>query len=322
MAERSERNPRGVLNPQFGRDQFFVEGAKYAENAQLLENDRPRFDLAVASRDAALASRFDQDGYPPEERDYYKIDNNRVNASTLGTTIDRTRKIATLSMRSPATRSMLNKDGKTNEDTPAITGLLGAAHLTRCDRWWHGAPPVPSAPVSSDEWFAEHDWWTSSDESKKNYRRNPETMPNGGEMANPYRVAVGDTGAGPPVLNETFMLHGTTAASLPSVITTGLTSGFSRKGYFGNGIYLAEDPAKSDQYCKLAGGENRVYDEDMRRDLFGIQDDALDDAVEATDGKKHVFYMLVCRTTCGLTAAVSKHVIESHNRLGNFMSPS
>lgn len=318
LAERSESNPRGVLNPASKRDPFFVEDAKFEEKEQLVAG---RFKLDVETRDYKLALRFDRDGYPPEERDYYKISDERAGAEVpRNTTIERSRKVATLSMRSPADRIRLKTEGTMDENTPA-TGVLGAAHLTRCDRWWHGPLPEPPAASETDAWFAEHDWWTSSSDTKKNYRRFPSTMPNGGAMANPYRVDNLATSAGAPVLNETFMLHGTTAQVLPSVITAGLTSGFSQKGYFGNGIYLAEDPAKSDQYCKLSRDENRVYDEDMYRDLFGIQDAALQDAVEAINGKKHVFYMLVCRTTCGLTAAVSKHVIESHNRLGNFMSP-
>ena len=317
LAERSESNPRGVQNTLYGRDHFFVDFEKFARNSQEYLAGTARFDDTVSARDARLELNMGPNGYPPEERPYYKIHNNRVSDTTLGTTIESRRKVATLSMTAPAVRRQLKNNGRMNEDTAGTTGFLGAAHLTRCDRWWHGSA---SAAVTAEMTTA-HDWWTASGEAPKNYRKTPQEMPNGGAMANPYDIDVESMVAAPPALNETFMLHGTPASRLPSVITAGLTSGYSGSGYFGNGIYLAEDPSKSDQYCKLGGDENRAYDEEMRRDLFGIPDDKLNDAVEANNGKKHVFYMLMCRTTCGLTAAVSKHVIESHNRLGNFMSP-
>lgn len=49
-------------------------------------------------------------------------------------------------------------------------------------------------------------------------------------------------------INEVYLSHGTRPESLLAILSGGLNERFSG-GLFGNGTYLAEDPAKNDQYC-------------------------------------------------------------------------
>ena len=93
--------------------------------------------------------------------------------------------------------------------------------------------------------------------------------------------------------SEAFCLHGTSAPALLSLLANGVNerySGSNAGTAFGDGIYLAEDVAKSDQYC----APDAAYDptSELHRRLYG-------------DSHRHrgcVFYVLVCRVLLGYPA--------------------
>ena len=93
--------------------------------------------------------------------------------------------------------------------------------------------------------------------------------------------------------SEAFCLHGTSAPALLSLLANGVNerySGSNAGTSFGDGIYLAEDVAKSDQYC----APDAAYDptSELHRRLYG-------------DSHRHrgcVFYVLVCRVLLGYPA--------------------
>ena len=73
-----------------------------------------------------------------------------------------------------------------------------------------------------------------------------------------------------PAASEALLLHGTSAAKLLSVLANGLNerySGSSAGTAFGDGVYLAEDVAKTDQYA----APDAKYDgsSDLHRRLYG-----------------------------------------------------
>ena len=94
-------------------------------------------------------------------------------------------------------------------------------------------------------------------------------------------------------VSESFLLHGTNTAALLSVLKNGLNERYSGSNVgtaFGDGVYLAEDVAKTDQY----GAADVAFDEssELHRRLYG-------------DSNRHqssVFYVLVCRALLGYPA--------------------
>eukprot|EP00435_Cladocopium_sp_Y103_P025373 s2946_g6.t1 len=80
-------------------------------------------------------------------------------------------------------------------------------------------------------------------------------------------------------INEVFLLHGTKPPSVKKILSDGLNERFSG-GLFGHGSYLAEDPAKSDQYATP---------------------DARGDAVQGhvDEPPRNVCYMFLCRAVLG-----------------------
>lgn len=82
-------------------------------------------------------------------------------------------------------------------------------------------------------------------------------------------------------LNEAFLLHGTKPESVKLILSSGLNERFSG-GLFGHGSYLAEDPAKSDQYATVDQAGTAVP-----KDLYD------------GDHPGNVFYIFVCRTLLG-----------------------
>lgn len=80
-------------------------------------------------------------------------------------------------------------------------------------------------------------------------------------------------------INEGFLLHGTKPDTVKKILSDGLNERFSG-GLFGHGSYLAEDPAKSDQYATPDAGCR-----------------ALAGHAEGCEGD--VCYMFLCRTVLG-----------------------
>ena len=104
----------------------------------------------------------------------------------------------------------------------------------------------------------------------------------------PSKPATGTRGA-----SEAFCLHGTSAPMLLSLLKNGLNerySGSNSGTAFGDGIYLAEDVAKSDQYSAPDVGYDKSCD--LHRRLYG----------KSYRHKGSIFYVLVCRVLLGYPA--------------------
>ena len=94
-----------------------------------------------------------------------------------------------------------------------------------------------------------------------------------------------------PDVNEAFLMHGTNAGVLLNILAGGLNERYAGTGAgaaYGEGIYLAEDAGKNDQYTKADlqhGGEPELHHRLYAR------------------GAGHhpgtVFYILVCRVALG-----------------------
>jgi hypothetical protein len=87
--------------------------------------------------------------------------------------------------------------------------------------------------------------------------------------------------------NEVILLHGTNPDRLLDLLSTGLNERFAVNGAFGDGVYLAEDAGKTDQYVSADSTydpsnelHKRLYDETMRH-------------------PEDVFYVLVVRAALG-----------------------
>lgn len=116
-------------------------------------------------------------------------------------------------------------------------------------------------------------------------------------------------------INETFLVHGTRSANVPSMLKHGPTNEYARVGRFGAAVYFAEDPGKSDQYCKLdtslPRGEGDVTDEDYGTDgwlkkMLGIAPDTYETiAATSRRGRQDVFYMFIVRVALGCPALVT-----------------
>jgi len=88
-------------------------------------------------------------------------------------------------------------------------------------------------------------------------------------------------------INEVYLCHGSKPEILPAILSGGLNERYSG-GLFGNGTYLAEDVAKSNQYCTP----------DTR---FGAHPELHKILFEGT-GFKHpgqLFYVFFCRALLG-----------------------
>jgi len=90
--------------------------------------------------------------------------------------------------------------------------------------------------------------------------------------------------------NEALLLHGSPVGTLLSVLATGINERFSGSNAgtaFGDGIYLAEDIGKTDQYSDA----DSAYDKDseLHRRLYG----------RSVRHPGDVFYVLVCRASLG-----------------------
>ncbi|KAL3880862.1 hypothetical protein ACJMK2_033068 [Sinanodonta woodiana] len=61
-----------------------------------------------------------------------------------------------------------------------------------------------------------------------------------------------------PEVNEHYLFHGTSADAVNGILKQGLDNRLASNGRFGNGIYCAETPAKSNQYTDQAG-ERKMF---------------------------------------------------------------
>ena len=87
--------------------------------------------------------------------------------------------------------------------------------------------------------------------------------------------------------NEVILLHGTNPDRLFDLLSTGLNERFASAGAFGNGVYLAEDAGKTDQYVSA----DSTYDpsSELHKRLY-------DETMPHPDD---VFYVLVVRVALG-----------------------
>lgn len=111
---------------------------------------------------------------------------------------------------------------------------------------------------------------------------------------------------------EKYLLHGTSAPAVESILNTNFDIGRARAGWYGKAIYFADDPSKSDQYAQANAdvANPRVYDL-LRR--LGIEDDEWRKiAVESKTKRKEVFFMFVTRVALGCTAEVTKARFDSN----------
>jgi len=87
--------------------------------------------------------------------------------------------------------------------------------------------------------------------------------------------------------NEVILLHGTNPDRLFDLLSTGLNERFAVNGAFGDGIYLAEDAGKTDQYVSA----DSTYDQsnELHKRLYD----------ETMPHPEDVFYVLVVRAALG-----------------------
>eukprot|EP01062_Namystynia_karyoxenos_P058763 TRINITY_DN50249_c0_g1_i1.p1 TRINITY_DN50249_c0_g1~~TRINITY_DN50249_c0_g1_i1.p1 ORF type:complete len:853 (+),score=178.97 TRINITY_DN50249_c0_g1_i1:109-2559(+) len=88
--------------------------------------------------------------------------------------------------------------------------------------------------------------------------------------------------------NEVRLFHGCPPAALQGILPIGLREGTS--GHFGVGMYFADDPGKADQY---AMGHTPGQFPELERMLYGKG---------GMRPGRRVYYMLLCRVTCGCYA--------------------
>ncbi len=100
--------------------------------------------------------------------------------------------------------------------------------------------------------------------------------------------------AGSPVnhsANEVRLLHGTDPQNLMGILHNGLNERMSGRGagsVFGEGIYLADDAAKADQYSKVE--ESSYQESNIRHKLLFPKADSF---------SRGMHYVLVCRAVLG-----------------------
>lgn len=108
---------------------------------------------------------------------------------------------------------------------------------------------------------------------------------------------------------EKYLVHGSNAMAIESILNTNFDLGRSRSGWYGRAVYFADDPSKSDQYARTDRGV-RVYD--MLRRL-GISDEEWrSKAVPSASGHKEVFFMFVTRVALGCTAVLNKDRFDAN----------
>ena len=86
---------------------------------------------------------------------------------------------------------------------------------------------------------------------------------------------------------QVFLAHGTKPATLPTILANGLSEKFSG-GLFGEGVYLAENPSKNDQYCGCDQGLSDSSLAELHAALY---------SKVAHPGK--VYYVILCRVVMG-----------------------
>lgn len=102
---------------------------------------------------------------------------------------------------------------------------------------------------------------------------------------------------------EQYLVHGSNAVAIESILNTNFDLGRSRQGWYGRAVYFADDPSKSDQYARSDGGR-RVYGLLKR---LGIEDQEWKPhAVKSEAGYQEVFFMFVTRVALGCTAVLTK----------------
>jgi hypothetical protein len=92
-------------------------------------------------------------------------------------------------------------------------------------------------------------------------------------------------------LGETFLYHGVPPDAVLPIIQNGLSEKFAGSNagsMFGEGIYLAEDSGKCDQYCTPDCGKN----DELHRMLYADSEDFIGP----------VYYLVVCKVILGKTA--------------------
>ena len=103
--------------------------------------------------------------------------------------------------------------------------------------------------------------------------------------------------------NEQYLVHGSNAMAIESILNTNFDLGRAHKGWYGRAVYFADDPSKSDQYARTDYSERSPAL--LKR--LGISDSEWQSkAVEPRSGKKEVFFMFVTRVALGCTAVLTK----------------
>jgi hypothetical protein len=108
---------------------------------------------------------------------------------------------------------------------------------------------------------------------------------------------------------EKYLVHGSSALAIESILNTNFDIGRSRAGWYGRAVYFADDPSKSDQYARSDRGA-RVYGLLNR---LGIKDEEWKSlAVKSITGHQEVFFMFVTRVALGCTAELTKDVFDQN----------
>jgi len=110
-------------------------------------------------------------------------------------------------------------------------------------------------------------------------------------------------------LNETMLVHGTSPERVLQIITQGFNERFAGRGLFGQGVYYAEDVAKTDQYVtpdrdyrvNKEGESDPLYD--LHRLLYG----------DEKSHPKDVFYVFICRVLLGAPARTKDATTQLDN---------
>jgi hypothetical protein len=99
--------------------------------------------------------------------------------------------------------------------------------------------------------------------------------------------------------NEVILLHGTNPDRLLDLLSTGLNEHFASIGAFGDGVYLAEDAGKTDQYV----GPDSAYDpsSELHKWLYS----------ETVRHPEDVFYVLVVRAALGFPVRTQRTLDNS-----------
>ena len=105
-----------------------------------------------------------------------------------------------------------------------------------------------------------------------------------------------------PMANEVYLLHGTKAGTLLSVLSGGPNERYSG-GLFGEGSYFAEDPGKNDQYVYDKAGNNdsrRGSHPELHKLLYAHGQSYPDPS--ASGYFANVYYLVLCRVMLGAYA--------------------